>query len=430
MALIDQVRKWFTREKPVPTTSDEMRRPSQPTFAASFGSDQERRATVQTCRKMYKSDPRAKGVINTVARDVAKGGLRVRVPENPQAEEIANGLLKRIKLSTKLDDWTRLTLRDGDSYLEIGVDARQEIALVTRKPTLQVRRNSNDNDGFEDPQRAYWLAPEDWVMDYPPSDATWFADWQVVHVRWDHDEGSRYGTPLFASATSAYKRMTEGELDIAVRRKTRAGMKFLHVLDGASAQEIEAYKADNADALDNPFAAVADFFSNRPGSISAIQGDANLSQIEDVMHQIRTWWTASPVPMSLMGYGQDINRDILEEQAKQYRENLEQIKAWAEDEIVVPLLERQWLLAGILPEGLDYEIVWQAKETLSATDLVQVVDAAMRMRILGVRDDLVAQVLARFLPVDVDTDDLFAGYGEADSPERLAAAMDALRGGL
>jgi len=33
--------------------------------------------------------------------------------------------------------------------------------------------------------------------------ATWLADWQVIHARWDHDEGNRYGQPLFASARTA-----------------------------------------------------------------------------------------------------------------------------------------------------------------------------------------------------------------------------------
>ena len=79
-----------------------------------------------------------------------------------------------------------------------------------------------------------------------------------------------YGTPMFASARKAYKRMTQGELDISIRRKTRSGQRFVHVLDGASAAEIEAYKAANKPALDDPFAAVSDFFpTGRAGSRSS-----------------------------------------------------------------------------------------------------------------------------------------------------------------
>jgi hypothetical protein len=402
MALIDKIRSIFRRSSQISgtNTADEMHRqaPAGNAFLANFSTEQEHKAVVLACRKMYKSDPRARGVIKTVARDAVKGGCTVRVKNNPRAEEAAGALIKRLRLNSHLDDWARLTLRDGDSLIEIGVNDAQEIVNATRKPTLQMRRNSNDSDRFDDPERAYWYAPESWVMDYPPEDALWFADWQIIHARWDHDEGNRYGSPLFESSTSAWKRMTEGELDIAVRRKTRAGMKFLHVLDGATPGEIEEYKAKNQDALDNPFAAVADFFSNRAGSISVVQGDANLSQIEDVMHHIRTWWMPSPVPMALMGYGQDLNRDVLEEQSEQYRRALEQITQWVEDELVVPLLERQWLLAGILPEGLDYEIIWKIKSSLTAADLRDAADAALRLMALGLGQEAVFEILGKFLP--------------------------------
>jgi hypothetical protein len=187
-------------------------------------------------------------------------------------------------------------------------------------------------------------------------------------------------------------------LDIAIRRKTRAGMKFLHVLDGAAPEDIEAYKAQNKDALNNPFAAVADFFSNRAGSISAIQGDANLAQIEDVMHHIRTWWVASPVPMSLLGYGQDLNRDVLEEQNLQYERSLIQVTQWVEDQIVRPLLEREWLLNGILADGLEYEIAWQSKQTASAAVLLAAADAALRLRALGLSNERIAKALAPYIP--------------------------------
>lgn len=129
-----------------------------------------------------------------------------------------------------------------------------------------------------------------------------------------------------------------------------------------------------------------------------VQGDANLSQIEDVMHHIRTWWMASPVPMALMGYGQDLNRDVLEEQSEQYQRALEQITQWVEDELVVPLLERQWLLAGILPEGLDYEIIWKVKSSLTAADLRDAADAALRLMALGLGQEAVFEILGKFLP--------------------------------
>ena len=80
-------------------------------------------------------------------------------------------------------------------------------------------------------------------------------------------------------------------------------MKYLHVVEGADGKALDEYKKANKVALDNPFAAVADFFSNRAGSITTVAGDAGIGQIEDVLHHIRTFWLVSPVPMSLLGTG-------------------------------------------------------------------------------------------------------------------------------
>ena len=123
------------------------------------------------------------------------------------------------------------------------------------------------------------------------------------------------------------------------RRKTRSGRKFVHIVEGASEPELEAYKERNREALDDPFVAIADFFTNKPGTIQAIDGDARLAEYDDVMHHVRTFWLASPIAMSLLGYGQDLNRDVLEEQKEQYDQAVEQITEWVETDIVVPILE-------------------------------------------------------------------------------------------
>jgi hypothetical protein len=377
---------------------------------------------------MYKTDTRAKKMIKTLAGDIVSGGFRVKVTNDPAAQQAADDLLQRLHLSSAIEGWIRLTVRDGDSFLEIGVNDRMQIADVTRKPTLQMHRNSDDADRFPDPTQAYWWADSIWIGQEAPRDAVWFADWQIIHARWDHDEGDRYGTPMFASGTGAWKRVTEGEVDVAIRRKTRAGMKYLHVVEGADEGGLKKYKELNKAALDNPFAAVADFFTNKKGAIMAIQGDATLSEIGDVEHHIATWMMSGDVPMELLGYGENLNRDVLKEKKREYDETLQQLRTWAEGQIVRPLLETQWLLAGIWPERLEYEIKWQAKQVLTAQDLKDVADAALRLRTLGWPDEVIASVLERFIPgVDLsfmlqqDRDE------EEGAPGQVANAADEMR---
>lgn len=433
MGLMDRVAAIFRRQAAARrTTSDELApTPVSPlSLASDLRAASDRRAQVLICREMYRADPRARGVIGTLARDVVRGGFRVEVRAGARAAEaqaVADGLLGRLDLAHRLDDWLRLALRDGDLFLELAVDDGLDVAAVTRKPTLEMRRDSDRYDRFANPARAFWQADE-WAQT-PPADAIWYAEWQVIHARWDHDEGNRYGEPLFAAAVRSYRRMTEGETDLAVRRKTRAGLKYVHQFPpGTDPAVIEQYKRLNRDSLSNPTAAIADFFGTV--DVRVVQGDAQLGAIDDVLHHIRTWWLASPVPMSLLGYGQDLNRDVLEEQAAQYDDALVALRVWPETEIVRPLVERQWLLKGIAPEGLTYRVAWASQEAVKAATVAQAADAGLKLLALGYSMEQVGQVLALLLPgleLGASGQGAAASRGETRATaERMAAIAGAL----
>jgi hypothetical protein len=214
-----------------------------------------------------------------------------------------------------------------------------------------------------------------------------------------HDEGQRYGQPLFKSARTSYKRMREGEFDMAIRRKTRAGLKLLHVVEGADDAGIRSYRERNKDVLNDPFAAVADFFSSTKGSISAIQGDNQLGNINDVVHHIETFWVASPVPMSLLGYGRDLNRDVLDEQKEQYDEILPTVTRWIETQLLKPLIELQWLLQDIWPTEITWRVVWNVKQVLVAEDVDKVAKGVVALQATGLIDDeTLLDIIGTFLP--------------------------------
>lgn len=412
MGLIDSIGRLFRRgeRESQRTTSDEVmaggrlgERPYAPVaLAQRFGAERDRRALVEAARKMYDEDTRVDGIIKTLARDATKGGFLVDVdggPRETRAEGVALDLMQRLHLQRQVDDWFRLTLRDGDGFLELGIDGAREVVEVTRKPTLEMRRHSNSRDRFDDPRRAFWWSDEPWVLNPEKAEVVWFPEWMVVHARWNHESDRRYGRPLFASGRKTWKRVDEGELDLAVRRKARAGMRYVHSLPGADESKIEAYRRRNRAALDNPTAAIADFFSNVQGGIAAVQGDAHLSEIEDVVHHIRTFWLASPIPMSLLGYGQDLNRDVLREQQEQYDRALESVADWVIDAFVRPLVERQWLLAGILPDGLSYEIRRAYKKPVTAADVGDVAEAVLKLRATGLlSDEMLVDLMVMILP--------------------------------
>lgn len=437
--LIGRFNGWFRRrpaeEEPRRTTSDEYAPPRKrvSTLDGKFRAADDRKSLIEDCRKMRREDTRASGVIATVARDAVRGGLTVQVVDGPdaqRAQESADALFARLRLNHRLDDWIRLTFDDGDSFLEHSVDEDGQIALVTRKPTLELHRASDRTDRFPDPARAFWWG-ESWDGE-PPKDAVWFARWQITHARWDHDEGSRYGRPLFASARTAYKRVREGELDIAVRRKTRAGLRWIHKLPGASREQVDEYKQLNQDVLNDPFAALADFFINTDGGIQAVQGDANLSEIGDVAHHLRTWAIASPVPLPLLGYGENINRDVLKEQQEQYHLALTEITSWTVGDLVEPIVRLQWLLDGIWPASLKYTIAPPTTEVLSAETVKAAAEAAVKLKAAGLPSEFLWPVVARLIPT-LDADAVVKALAASqelppDDTERLAQEIARLDG--
>lgn len=433
MSLIDTLSRLFKRQMPEPAdTALETERAigsvHEPIeLAYRLRAERDRVQLVHVCNEMYETDPRCEGVIDTLARDLAKGGFDVK-SDDTRAVDVAKALSDRLSLQSVLDDYARETLIEGDTFVEVGVNADLQIASISRKPTLHMQRNTDRTDRFTDPRRAFWYDEQRLLATLePPPDAIWFAEWQIIHMRWNHRSKRKYGRPLFASATGAWKRMNEGELDIAVRRKTRAGMRYFHVIEGADTAGLEQYKENNKAALENPYSGIADFFSNRPGSISAVQGDARLAEIDDVVHHIETWWTASPVPMVLVGYGKDLNRDVLEQKLTQYERALESLTQWLEDEFVRPLLEREWLLNGIYPDNLKYELVWRYKAPSTSTDLKNVADAILRFKALGIPDAIINAIVARFLPW-LDITALLEAQPDANppvdtQPARLSAAL-------
>lgn len=382
-----------------------------------FAVERDRNSVIKDCRAMYDGDPRVEKMHRRFPQDLMRGGYLVKT-NHVNAFLVAGLLQARLKMNQRLENWLRLTLRDGDSFLELdiadssGTTLRSEqatmlISDVTRKPTLKMHRNTNSADKFENPERAFWMGGDSFYGMEPPKDAIWFPQWKMLHARWNHDEESRYGRPMMKSARKQFKYVEDGELNVAVRRKIGGAQLRQHVIEG-SAADVEAYKENNKAAL-GKLAAVIDFFSNKQSSLTVHQGDGNIDRIGDVQHHIATMGTASDTPMELIAYGGELNRDILGEKKEAYEDTLNQGREWTATEIIAPLLEREWLLHGIYPADVEYKIIWRKARTLSPADLRDLADAAARLRVLGVKEDVVQVILASYLQ-DVDLD-ILSGDG-------------------
>ena len=381
--------------------------------------DRERIAIVKTCRQMYETDSRVKKAHRFYARDIVRAGFIVKT-KDLEAKQVADAVQKRLDLNQILEDCVRLTSRDGDSFYEVVVNDNLEISDLSRKPTMQVRRNSNSADQFENPAKAFWMSSNPWYSGDPPEDALWFAQWQMIQARWNFDGESRYGSPMFSSSTAAFKRVQDGELNVAVRRKMGGAQIRQHIIEGSSA-DVEKYKDDNKAAF-GKISAVTDLFTNKPGSLNVHQGDGTIDKIGDVNHHVATMMTASDVPMELIAYGEGLNRDILGEKKEEYEETLSQGREWLTSQIIKPVLERQWLLKGILPAGVDYEIVWRTAKPLTPADIRDLADGLARLRVLGVKEEVIQSIAAMYLR-NVDAEFM---SGDGFSAEQFAKSLQGI----
>jgi hypothetical protein len=176
----------------------------------------------------------------------------------------------------------------------------------------------------------------------------------------------------------------------------------------------------NAPALGDNFAAVSDFFSNKPGGIQLLQGDANLSQIDDVLHHVDTFGVGSPVPLELIGYGRNLNRDVLEQKKEQYDEAVGSVRGWLVAEFILPILERQWLMLGIWPDALEVDVQWKAKKEATPLELKDMAAFATAVKAASIlTDPTLLRILATRLP-DFDVDAEIAAL-ESEAAEREAA---------
>jgi hypothetical protein len=172
------------------------------------------------------------------------------------------------------------------------------------------------------------------------------------------------------------------EEDLVVRRRQRAPLRMAHVLEGATQEELESYRAGHeAEAGE----ITTDFYLNRKGSVSALQGDANLDQIADVAHLLDTFFSGAPAPKGLFGYAGDLQRDILEDLKRDYFEEIDALQDTLA--YVYELGFRlELLLRGVNPDAQDFQVKFAERRTETPN---QAADRALKYQALGASTETV-----------------------------------------
>jgi SPP1 gp7 family putative phage head morphogenesis protein len=330
----------------------------------------EKVALLQGIDQMVRADTRLKRANHVFARTTVRRGLGIKVSSavsedlGNKSQEIIDDFVKRTQLNSKLLPWTRSLLKDGELFLNPIIDlSRMRINDVKNLPALTMQRNEDITGRFEDIKDAFRQ-----IDPISREILTRFPLYSINHIRHDHEAGQLYGNSKYMTCLSFWKKLNMTEEDLVVRRRTRAVPRRLHSVgtkdNPGDWQDVKKYKEENK--LENPkiAAVTTDYFGNGLTSITDLNADAQLDHIKDVEYLQEVYMMGTGVPLHILGFGKNVNRDIVEDQKKQFEEDTQELRDLLEYGDDAPfsglraLFELELNLNGIDPNLVDLNFMW------------------------------------------------------------------------
>lgn len=368
-----------------------------------FRLEWDRRSILRDIELMLKSDPRIKRANHVFASTAVRKGITVTVTSQvdsstaDKAQKVINKLMRDCQINAKLLSWARILLKDGDLFLNLVVDLNERsIKNIKRLPAITMQRNDDMTGNFPDINKAFRQ-----IDPISLQTISEFPLWSINHIRYDHEEGDRYGTSQYLTCRGYWKKLNMTEEDLVVRRRTRAPARRLHNVGNKDNpgdwNEVEKYKSENQ--LDPRKAQITtDYYGNGLVDIKDLSGDADLDKIKDIEHIQEVYMLGTGVPLHILGFGQGVNRDVVGDQLKQFKEDTQELQSLLEygDSSpysgLRPIFDFALALAGINPEFVDYNVEWFESDNETANDRVDRVTKLRNTKAMP--DPLISKKLA------------------------------------
>lgn len=339
--------------------------------------DPDLRQAILDIREMDRLDGRVKKIHGRIARTAVKGGLTLSGTPSKRIGRLWADFERRLQLTrpAKLVSDARGLVMEGNLPMQWVLDPNRRVVAGVRMPSETIIPKVGPNGRFLDPLQAY----EQYDLQSGQLVHT-FPLWQITIERLDpinHDDMGSLGRPYLDASRSVWKKLRMTDEDLVIRRRMRAPLRLSHILEGASPEQLEDYEKK----INNEKTEITtDFYSNRKGGVTAIQGDANLEQIADVSYLLDTFFAGAPAPKGLFGYTNELARDILEDLKRDYFDEIDALQ-----DTLAAIYDQgfrlELLLAGINPDDEDYWIEFAERLTETPT---QRTDRALKLQALGV----------------------------------------------
>lgn len=350
-----------------------------------FAVSTEVRAKIITLREMEAADGRVKMIHGRICRDTVRGGLVAQFHESASSETLRRewqAFEQRLGLNRvqKLRSDARGLVCEGNLPLQLVLDGGERVAAAIRMPAETMVPMTDATGRFADVGRAY--EQRDTVTGAVLAS---FAAWQLQMARFDplsFDDMGSMGRPMLDAVATTWRKLVMTEEDLVIRRRMRAPLRMSHVLEGATPEELETYRKTVEGEMGS---ITTDFYANRKGGVTAVQGDAKLSDIEDVVHLLDSFFAGTPVPKGLMGYTDGLSRDILEDLKRDYFEEVDALQDTLAFEYEA-IFRIHMLLRGVVVGPDEFGVRMSERRTETPN---QVADLGLKLMALGMPPPLV-----------------------------------------
>ena len=345
------------------------------------------RQAILDVREMDRLDGRVRRIHARIARDTVKGGLVFTQPQGNEAlRRLWNDYARRLQLGNpeKMKSDARGLAMEGNLPLQWVLDGSANVVAGVRMPADTLIPNVDKNGRFKDVKRAYVQ-----MEIVTGVELASFPLWQLTLARFDpdsFDDMGAMGRPFLDATRTTWRKLRMTEEDLVIRRRVRAPLRMAHVLENPPEGFLEAYRQSNEKDQQS---ITTDFYIKGKGEVKAIQGDANLDQVEDVVHLLDTFFAGSPLPKGLMGYNKDMARDILEDLKRDYYDEIDLVQD-TQAHAYRQGFELDLLLRGINPSDEEFTVKFAERRTETPN---QTTDRALKWSALGMPKGLIFEEL-------------------------------------